>query len=213
MPFIPYEGPRIIPNTVDVTTHWTFQGNQCENVYQMKYTTVPTKAQLDQLASDFGQEIFTLIRPRLSTAVQWVDVVAKDIGAAGRAQGSYTFFGGSNGTNTSDPTAANTAIHALLRTAKTGRRFKGGKSYSGFTESDITGNTIGSAILAFIGNLALALLHSYVSGLFLPAVGSLPKMSAPGVVLNAAESNAITNVSAVDANVDSQKTRLNNRGR
>jgi len=213
MTFIPYKGPRIIPNTVDLTIHWTAFGQQCENVYQFRYTTVPTALSLTNLASTFGQAMFNTMKPFLSPSVQFLNATAKDIGAAGRQQGVYTYPNGSTGQAPNDAVALNMASNVNLTTAKVGRRFQGGKSYSGFTESEGTGNTWQSTITTMISNIAVLLLQTWLSGAFTPAIGSLPHMSAIGVVGAPAESNAITGVSQVDLNVDSQKTRLNNRGR
>jgi len=213
MTYIPYTGPRIIPNTVDVTIHMLCLGQKIQNVYQFRYTTgVPTAAQLLALAGTWGLAFISAMGPVLSNTVQFIDVHAKDIGAAGRAQATYTYNPGVTGSNTSPGQALNVSSWLTLNTAKTGRRFQGGKNISGFVDADIDNMTLGSAIMSAIATFATKFLVSYISGYFFPAVAALPWVATTTHGAAPAESNTITSVTPTNAYTDSAKGRLIGHG-
>jgi hypothetical protein len=214
MTFYPYKGPRIIPNTIDCIFTMKADDQTVENVYQFRYgTAVPSVAALQNLAAELAADVWNAIRGEMNKNVTAVNVTAKDIGAPGRAIGGYNFVPGTIGLEAASDVPLNVAAHMTLRTAKQGRRFKGGKSFSGFSETHVNRNTLGDEIMSMLLRAGVSLLHTYVQGAFTPAVASLPHLSAPTIINAPAESNAITGVIVPDAWVDSQKTRLTNRGK
>jgi len=211
--FVPYVGPRIIPNTVDVAVRMLCLGQKIENVFQFKYTTgTPTAAQLLALGGQFGLAYITALSPVYSTTVQFIDVLAKDIGALARAHAVYTYNPGVTGTNGNPAQALNVSNWLTLNTAKTGKRFQGGKNLSGFVDADVDDMTFGTVIMNAIAVFATKLLVSYVSGYFFPAVGSLPWMATAHHGAAPAESNVITSVTPTNAYTDSAKGRLIGHG-
>jgi hypothetical protein len=212
MAFIPYVGPRIIPNCVDVAVIMKAANQTIMNVWQVKYTAhTPTVADLQNLAAEVGSVWATIARPELSSQVQFIQVLCKDIGAAGRFVGAYNYPANTYGQNGSSDLPLNVAANVTLKTAKQGRRFTGKKSISGFTENHVDHNTLGVEILNFLANLAAGMIRTWVGGLFATALGSLPHMVAIGPP-TPAETNVLTGITVPDAWTDSQKTRLTNRG-
>lgn len=195
--------PRIIPLTVDVHFRYTFQGNLMENVFQFLYVTTPTAATLLTLATEVANAFLPKYQAFMPTGVQFTEVRADDIGAAGRATATYVFPANTFGTSTSDPVPANVAANIVLRTGLRGRANRGSKRISPFPENQVSGNTLAGTLGTLLLDLALQFLIKRVTNAFTPAVGSM----------HSAHSTPLTAVSLVDSNTDSQKTRLNGRGR
>lgn len=195
--------PRIIPNTVDLHFRYTFQNNLCENVYQFIYTVVPTAAALLSLATEVANAFLPKYQAMMPDDVQFTEVVCNDIGAAGRATATYVFPANTFGSRANDPIPGNVAANLVLKTGLRGRSKRGSKRISPFTEDEVSGNTLAGTLAVFLLDLALQIIIKRVTNAFTPAVGSMKLGS----------SQAITSVSLVDANSDSQKTRLNGRGR
>jgi hypothetical protein len=214
--FQPYVGPRIIPGHVDCIVQGSCFGNLVENVYGFKYTgTRPTGAELAQLGTEFLPALYNVQKTNTVTNMSFISAQMVDIGIAGGNTATFVFNPNTNGTNTGSDLPLNVAASVELKTGKRGRRFKGAKRWSALPENEVDHNSFSSNLMGWLAQLGLLLVRTYVSGKFAPAVGSLPHMPPLGQVgpPSPAESNVIASVSTVDNNTDSQKTRLNRRGR
>jgi|KBSMisStandDraft_5_1062788.scaffolds.fasta_scaffold291409_2 hypothetical protein len=194
--------PRIIPNTVDVHLKYTAGPNQMENVYQFIYEEAPSVAQLLALATDVGTNIGAKQAAFTSGDIVFREVQAIDIGSSTGSEATYTFPNGTTGLRGGSIEPLNVASGITLRTGHRGRSNKGRKSYSGFVESDVDSNTLGSSLMGLLTDLAVELIRDRVSSTYRPAVGSMKLGS----------SRPITSAVILDNNVDSQKTRLNLHG-
>jgi hypothetical protein len=194
--------PRIIANTIDAHLRYTAGGNEMENTYQFLYEETPSVGQLEDLAEDVGLNIGAKQAAFTQQGIVFREVQCVDIGSSGGAEGTYTFPNGTTGLRSGSPEPLNAASGITLRTGHRGRSNKGRKSYSGFVESDLDGNSIGSSLMALLTDLAVELLRDRVGSTYRPAVGSMKNGT----------SKAITSSTILDNNVDSQKTRLNLHG-
>jgi len=194
--------PRIIANTVDVHLRYSAGPNQMENVYQFIYEETPSVGQLLSLATDVATNIGGKMALAVSDQINFVECQAVDIGTSTGGEATYVFPSGTHGLRSGSVEPLNVASGITLRTGHRGRSNKGRKSYSGFVESDIDSNTIGSSLMGLLTDLALELIRDRVSSTYRPAVGSM----------KLGTSRPITSATILDNNVDSQKTRLNLHG-
>jgi hypothetical protein len=197
---------RVISSCVDVHWRYTFDGNQCENIFQYAYPegVVPTAAQLSSLADNLVANLFPTLRFALSNQCFFRELFIRDMHAAsGRAQHSRD-LGGVTGQRSGDPTSGNVAVNLISRTGFTGRNNHGAKRIGPPGEGDVSANTIISGLITALINLGLQWLTTRSAGgiTWTPAVASAAthsRRAMQAVVLN-------------NNFVDSQKTRLTGHG-
>src|SRR6185369_2289115 len=199
--------PRVIPSTVDVHFRWLGPDQQqCENVYQFKYSAVPSAAVCAALAQAIGTAFGPKYQAFLTTKHVLNEVFVKDIAAlSGRAEGTYVFPTNTTGTDSNDPLPGNAAASLTLRTGLTGRSNHVRKSLSGFSEAWVSSDQMLNQLLTWLVGLgAQWLVSRVVSGVtFTPVVASNLHDTTPN----------LTQVVLTDTVIDSQKTRLKKHGR
>lgn len=197
---------RIISSTVDVHWRYTFDGNQCENIFQYAYPegTVPSASQLSSLADNLVANMLPVLRFCLADDCVFRELFIRDLHAAsGRAQHSRD-LGGLPGLRSGDATAGNVAANVISRTGFTGRNNHGAKRIGPFTDTDTSANELISGIVTALINLGLQWLATRTAG---------------GIIWTPAVASALTHsrraIGAIVLNnnfVDSQKTRLTGHG-
>ena len=177
--------------------------NQMENTFAYYWDgTPPTAAELDALCAAVAADLAFYMRRCQITGCVYREVHARNMHTSSAAQGTYTFAPGVTGQRGGNPVSDTEASGITKRTGFTGRSNRGRNSISGFTETDVDGNSLSNTLMTLLGDLAIHVLTDYVTGRFTAAVGSR------------ANNIAIPLLSAavLDNNVDSQKTRLNTHG-
>jgi len=183
---------------------WTFDGQLCEITQAFRWTgSVPTAGELVALATALGGLLTTRLRNVMSSRANMTEVYCRNIHDAVSAEGTYAIPQPAPGTRGSAPLAGNEAIGIIRRTGFTGRTHHGRNSISCFGQDDVDGNTIVTALLTLLVQLAGQMLTTYVGGKFTPAVASKHL----GVATN------LLGVAVNNSWVDSQKTRLTSHGR
>jgi hypothetical protein len=183
--------------------------NQEENTYAFKWSgSPPTAPELASLASSISTVIGGALRALTSDGWVFREVYCRNIDTEVASEATYVFPSGTTGLRSGSQVAANEACGIVKRTGLTGRGSHGRNSISGFAESDVDGNSIGSSLMAALINLALQTLVSYLASRFVPAVAHIPRTVGP-----TGTSTALRETIVLDNNIDSQKTRLNSHGR
>lgn len=199
-------GPRVISSCIDVHLRYTFDGNECENIFQYAYPegTVPTAAQLSALASVLQTTLVQAVRNCCPNTCVYRELFLRDLHAAsGRAQ--YTLdLGAVTGLRGAVSTPGNVAVNLISRTGFTGRNNHGSKRIGPFQESDTDSNEILSGLLTALLNLAVQWLITRSAGgiTWTPAVASALTHSR----------RAMGSVIVNNPFLDSQKTRLTGHG-
>jgi len=193
---------RRIPNTVDVHFRYSVDGNRCENVYQMAFTVAPTPATMLALVTEIANAFLPRYQAFQTISHVYHEVLARNISPGSNLQAVYTFPPNTVGSLPAAGVALSEAARLILKTLNYGRRFKGAKGLSGFHEGYVNGNTISNNLVPLLANLGAQMLLSRVGGLYIPAVASFLNQAA----------YTLSSVLMNDNSVDSQKTRLNNRG-
>jgi len=197
MPFHP------VQNCTRVEIRWQAGTNLCENTFAYRWNApAPSAAELSALAAAIGGDLATWLRRCMHNGITFREVHAWNANAPGGAQGTYTFPPNTTGQRAGAAVALSEASGITKRTGFMGRSNKGRNSISGFIEGDVDGNTLSNTLMSLLGDLAIHMLTSYISGRFTPGVASV------------ANNTIIPLASALvlDSDVDSQKTRLNRHG-
>lgn len=197
MAFIP------VQQTTFCEIRWQHGTNLGENTVWYKWTgSVPTAAELAQLCTAVGAGVAERIRLCMNNGVIMREVHCRNMDTEIANQATVPFTIGTVGSRAGSPVASNEAANVVRRTGKTGRSQHGAVRVSEFSEGDVDGNSIGSALMGLLANVGLSLLEDYVSGRFIGALGS-KKNGTSAELLDAG---------VIDSNIDSQKTRLNQHG-
>jgi len=199
-------GPRVISSCIDVHWRYTFDGNQCENIYQYAYPegTTPSAGQLANLASVLMTTIYPAMRACLPNTVVFRELFLRDLHAAsGRAQ--YTLdLAGATGTRGGAATQGNVAANLISRTGFTGRNNHGAKRIGPLTVPDMDRNEMLAGIITALLNLGVQWLIARSAGgiVWTPAVASALTHSRRAITATLMNNNFS----------DSQKTRLTGHG-
>lgn len=185
--------------------------NLCENTFAFHWGGLapPTSGQLNTFVNNLAGTVGNAMRACMSDGWIFTEIYARNIDREVAEEATFQWPSGTRGLRSGAQVAANEACGIVKRTGFTGRGSHGRNSISGFAESDVDGNTVGSTLMALLAQLAIEILVSYLGGYLGPAVAHIPRDPAapPG------NSTPITTAIILDSNVDSQKTRLNSHGR
>src|ERR1044072_3461581 len=156
--------PGFVPvaNTSMAEIRFTVDGQACEITQAFHWTgSAPTAGELGALCAGLA----TILLPRLRAVTHgggiFREIYAKNLDVAGAAQATFTIPAGTAGQRAGDPCSSNVACSIVRRTGYTGRSNKGRNSISGFSESDISLNTFGQALLTLLIQLAGQMLTTY----------------------------------------------------
>lgn len=163
-----------VANTSEAHLRYVIGPKACENVYAYHWagSVAPSSTQLLQLATELWSAIIPKYQNMLSTRVYFTECYARNVNTEFANEATYvptTFpYGGRGNT----PAASNVAYNLTKRTGLTGRSHHGAVHLSGFSDSDITADTILSYLLAQFISITLSILADRVAGLFVPALAS-----------------------------------------
>jgi len=192
-----------VGNTSRCELRMTHGTNRLENTFWYRWTgSPPTVAELLALAAAVGAGVGEQIRLAVSQGVVFREVYCRNMDTEVANQATQPFAPGTSGARVGNPVASNEACEIVRRTGQTGRSSHGAIRVSEFVEADVDGNTISSALMTLLGNVALGLLQNYVGGRFFAALGSRSR----------GDSKPLQAAAVLDSDVDSQKTRLNAHG-
>jgi hypothetical protein len=168
----------------------------------------PTAPDLLGLAVELSTTVSPLLQGLLGNHVTFREIYCRNDNLAVAPEATYTFPPNTFGNRGGLPAALNTACGLVKRTGLTGYGQHGRNSISGFVESDVDGNNVGSALMTLLANLLLQIIASRQAARFKAAVPHVPR---DPLVLGT--SSPVTQGLVLDNFVDSQKTRLTSHGR
>jgi len=196
VPFVP------IPNAAKITVKGDYFGQLVENVWTCLTSGAPTLGDLESIASVVIANYPAIVEP-LSTSLTISEVTVRYLGDEAGPEVTNVPVTPIAGTNASPGLPGNVALCVSLRTALAGRRFRGRKYFSGWTEADVVGNQVDAGAVADI----VAACNAFIAD-----------MIAEGYPLTIVSYTGLTNTNVVtalciDPYVDSQRRRLPGRGR
>ena len=200
---------QAVPNTIQCDVLFMYYGQRVENVLHVQVPGGVDAATLDSTAEEVRDWCQASLLPLLVTAVSFIGVEAKNLsieaGGTSFAPAIPPVTGGSVG----DGMPGGTAFVVTLKTASTGRSFRGRKFIFGLNRSQIAGNQIGGSYAADIVEAFNDLIA------VLAAVDKLlviVSRIAAGVERITGLATPVTVASYADLDVDSQRRRLTGRG-
>lgn len=210
MPFVPVAG------TAMCELRYTYLGQQMENTLYFFFDTAASPA----ILTDIGQMVIDWWIARqqdnVSNALVFNEVFVTDLTTATSPAISVQTPAATTGGKAGDPTPANVSLAISFRTAGRGRSSRGRNYFVGFVDDQVTGNVVNNIDAVDIRN-AYTQLISDANDLGTPwvVVSRFSGVDAEGkpIPRAAGVTSLINAVSLVDNDVDSQRRRLNGRGR
>jgi len=196
VPFVP------IPTAAKITVKGDYFGQLVENVWYCQVGATPPVVDLENIATAVIASYPAIVEP-LSTSLVINEVTVRNLGDEAGPEYSLAPITPIAGTNASPGLPGNVALCVSLRTALAGRRFRGRKYFSGWTEADVSGNLVDAGAVADI----VAGVNAFIAN-----------MITEGFPLTIVSYTGLTNVNVVtalcvDNYVDSMRRRLPGRGR
>jgi len=197
---------QAVPNGVKVEINAIQNGVPIVNVHHIKTPSTVSSADLDDILAAYDAW-WTTQKGAFHPSYVLQNFTATDISVANGIQTIFPYAGGSAGTATGSPAAANAAVVASLRTNQTGRSFRGRHYFGGLvvpyfvdaqtinttTAAGFAGSITGLIDLLNDVNMTLCVLSRYANKV-LRTVGLLTEIISV----------------IVDTKVDSQRRRTAN---
>lgn len=193
---------RSVAQTTEAHLRFQDATNLMENVPAYRWTgSPPSDAELLALGTELDGTLVSRLCAVQTNGVTYREIYCRNIDTA--IANEATFISSRQGGVVGIQEAANVAASLTKRTGYTGRSHHGAMRVGPFQANAIDGNTLTSGLMSGLANVCVSVLTPRVSGRFVSALASRKL----GISI------ALTQCLAQDNNVDSQKTRLNGRGR
>ena len=198
-----------VPNTIEVQTVFMQFGQRVENVYHVEVPGGIDAAVLVDTTDTVATWVVETLLGNLANSLTFVACEGRNLDIEDGSVHASTIPAAQTGGASVGGEANNVSFCVSLRTARSGRSFRGRKYVCGIPTGQRTGDTLVSgyvtALLAAFNEL-IALLVSVDK--FLVIVNRI----ADHVVLSEAVVTHVVNAQAVDPVLDSQRRRLTGRG-
>lgn len=203
MPFQP------VPNTVQCDAIFMLFGQIIENVYHVQVPGGVDAPTIQDCANEVGNWIEDTLLPQLSANLTFLRVEAKNLSIEAGGEAVYNAAAGTVGGSPDASEPGNVAFCVSLRTAQSGRSYRGRKYFSGLAVSQRTGNQVLPAYGAALVD-ALNTLITVLEG-FSKVLVIVSRIQ-DGLELLTAVATPVTSAVAANFDIDSQRRRLNGRG-
>jgi hypothetical protein len=198
-----------VPNTVQCDVLFLLFGQVMENVYYVKFDGGVDAVAIADAANTIGAWVLDSWLAHQSFNVQFTGVEAKNLDIEFGSIATFTPTSPAFGVIGVAAEPGNVSYSVSLRTANSGRSFRGRKYVIGIPSTSRTGNQVSSGWATDI-KASLDVLRSLLESI--NGVLSVVSRIAEGVRRLEALSTPVTSISLVDFNIDSQRRRLTGRG-
>jgi len=195
LPFTP------IPNVAQVTVKGSLFGQDVFHVWHALCGPTPSGLDLSDIASGFSAG-YGAVMPPLSDEYSISEIVVRDLNTATGGEFTLAITPPMTGGAATASMPGGTALCVSLRTALSGRSFRGRKYFSGIPTSEVTGNSVSPTFAASLLTGVATLLASLVT------VTHPVQVASPTL----GTSSQVTTAVVTDLNVDSMRRRLTGRG-
>lgn len=199
----------IVPNTIQCDIVYILHGSRVENVVNVQVPGGVDAAVLQDTANEVGGWVLSTLLPLLSNNVQFLMVEAKNLSILSGGVAVYNAPSSSFG-GVGDGSAPNNVSYCIsLRTARSGRSYRGRFYVAGVPKNKLTGDTVEANWTSDL----LAALNGLIS--LLAALDKLLVVVSriqDHIVLGVAVATPVETASVTDFVVDSQRRRLFGRG-
>lgn len=203
MPFVP------IPNTVQVETVFTWDGQYCENVYHCQRDLGYDVSDMNNLLDVFRTWWDTHLKPIVPAVVSLSNLIATDQASQTGPRTEDQTGLPIAGTNNAAALPNNVTVAVRWTTEQRGRSYRGRTYHIGLTENHVTANALISTVQTSLITAYNQLIVDVTTAGWVLVVASRFSNNAPRVTGLATPITAAT----LDPTVDSQRRRLPGRGR
>jgi len=203
MPFQP------VPNTVQCDVIFMLFGQFVENVIHVEVPAGVDAPTIQDCANEVGNWVEDTLLPALSQDITFLRVEAKNLSIEAGGEAVYNAAPGTVGGGAVSSEPGNVAFCVSLRTAQSGRSYRGRKYVAGIATSQRVGNTVLPAYgqaLADAFNTLITVLEGFAKVLVIVS------RIQDGIELVTAVTTPVTSAVATNFDLDSQRRRLNGRG-
>lgn len=192
------------PMFFTVMTTWT--GHRALDLRQMVHCfrvngANPTATDLTNLNNELIASLLPKLRGVSCNDLTWESVSSKFMGVVNGVEVTTPITANGSGNRAGNSQPGNVAYAVSWRTGQSGRSFRGRSYLCNLAETDCSGDTITSGLLALVVDFAQTFLLSRVGGKFDPAVGSRVLQGSTKIISY-----------VLEATLDSQRRRLAGRG-
>jgi len=188
----------IIANVCEVDLRFTTNGKPGENTFFYKSTAAWTYADMQALAVAFESEAIGAYRSCTCSSMVFTSLHLLDRRTVGGSILDYPLVGSPPGVRAGLSLPGNVAFNIVRRSLFSGRSNKGSIRMAGFSENDVTLNTVSNSLLQSIAVFLSNMSQNLTNLPWQPAVAS-PKLGTAKALITWRIPNPIT---------DSQKTRI-----
>lgn len=198
-----------VPNTVQCEAIFMLFNQVIENVYYIQVPGGVDAPTIQDCANLVGNWIEDTLLPQLSNNLTFLRVEAKNLSIESGGEAVYNAATGVIGGSPDASEPGNVAFCVTLRTASSGRSYRGRKYFSGIAVSQRVGNTV----LPAYGNALRDALNTLITVLAaVEKVLVIVSRIQDHVALTTAVATPVTAAVATNFDTDSQRRRLNGRG-
>jgi len=200
---------QAVPNTVQCDILFLLFGQICEMVVHVEVPAGVDAPTIQDCANEVGNWVEDTLLPALSQDITFLRVEAKNLSIEAGGEAVYNAATGTTGGGAVGSEAGNVAFCVSLKTASSGRSFRGRKYVPGIATSQRVGNTVLPAYgqaLADAFNTLITVLEGFSKALVIVS------RIADGVERLTAVTTPVTSAVATNFDLDSQRRRLNGRG-
>jgi len=205
MPFVPFS------NAAEVEIRMLYLSQEVECTFGYSQNAIIVPSALTALCTTIGTKWSIEVMPLLSSSLQLLEVVARDLTSPTSFDGGWSPEGTVVGGEGGDPLPGNAAACISLRTGLTGRWFRGRNYLPGLTTNITAGNFITPDFATDMQNAYTELLGA-VEGAMTGQLAVLSRVY-QGADREEGVATPITRAVFADRDVDSQRRRLRGRGK
>lgn len=199
----------LVPNTIQCDVVFLLWDQRVENVFYVEVPGGVDAPTIQDTANQVGNWVEDSYLPFLSASLTFLNVEAKNLSIADGGVAIYNAAPGTVGGIASPGEPGNVSYCVSLRTASSGRSFRGRKYVPGIPTNKHTGNVVESTWSGDIVN-ALNQLITVLAGF--DKVLVIVSRIADGVDRITGLSTPVISASVTDMFLDSQRRRLTGRG-
>jgi hypothetical protein len=200
---------QAVPNTIQCDVLFMYYGQRVENVFHVEVPGGVDAAVIVDTANDVRDWVIDSYLPLLVTAVSFIGVEAKNLSIEGGGTAFALPPGSASGGSAGEGMPGGTAFAVSLKTASSGRSYRGRKFVFGLNRSQISGNQIA---IGYAGDIVAAFNELIAILTAVSKVLVIVSRIADGVERLTGVTTPVTTAAFTNLDVDSQRRRLTGRG-
>lgn len=135
------------PNTAKVVMHFTYDGQDIQNVYHVEKGVPWTVSEQTALAAEFAAWFDESVQQAVSSEYQLTEILVNDLTTQSSPGITYTGTLPISGAASGDPEPASVSVVCSWHTSLRGKSYRGRSYWAGLTDVQINKNTITGSVV------------------------------------------------------------------